>query len=87
MAKEKKKKEKKAGWVKVVGEGFEGFVDWGEPTASRLTKEKKGDMSSLTVGLAAQKRKRAAKAHNETALSSEGPGDKRPRQFSPKEEA
>ena len=30
----KKKKENKVGRVKVAGKGLEGFVDWGEPTAS-----------------------------------------------------
>ena len=42
----KEKKKKKVERVKAVGEGLEGFVDWGEPTASEPAKEKEDDMST-----------------------------------------
>ena len=42
-----RKRKNKVGRVKVVGEGLEGFVDWGEPITSEPTKEKEDDMSIL----------------------------------------
>ena len=54
MAKDKKKtKKEKVGRVKAVGRGLEGFVDWGERTASGPAKEKEGNMSSLAAGFVA----------------------------------
>ena len=87
-AKEKKKnKEENVGRVKAADEGLEGFVDWGEPTASGLAKDKEGDMSSLVAGFTAQMRKRATDAHGETTPGSEGPGDKYLRRSGLEEEA
>ena len=45
----KEKRKKKVGQVKATDEGLEGFIDWGEPTASEPTKKKKDDMYSLAA--------------------------------------
>ena len=46
--------------TKATSVGLEDFMDWLDPTASDPTKEREGDMSSLTTGFAKRMRKRAA---------------------------
>ena len=45
------------GPIKVVGGGFEGFVDWIDSTVSKSIEEREAEMSSLTTRFAAQLRK------------------------------
>ena len=49
-----KKKKKKVWWVKVVGEGLEGIVDWTDSTVSEWTEEREAEMSSLVAGFTAR---------------------------------
>ena len=45
------------GYIKVVGAGLEGFMDWLDPTASDPTEKREEDMSSLSVGFSVWMRK------------------------------
>ena len=78
---------KKKGRIKAVGAGLEGFVEWVDSIASDPAKEREDDMSSLAVGFAAEKCKRAASAQGETIPGSKVYGRKCSRRSGPHEEA
>ena len=80
-----KKKEK--GKIIAIGARLECFVDLVDPNASDPVEEMEEDMSTLAVGFAAQMRKRVTSAQRETTPGSELSGGKRPKWFSPNEEA
>ena len=49
--------------------GLEGFLDSTDPTVSESVEENEAEMSSLAAGFAAQMRKRASNAQDETTLA------------------
>ena len=83
----KKKRKIITRWVKTVGAGLEGFVDWLDPPVSDPTEERKEYMSSLTAGFATCMCKRAVSAQGETTLGFEVFGRKRPKRSGLDEEA
>ena len=64
-------KKKKKGKIIVVDVGLEGFVDWVEPNAMYLTKEREDDMSRLAAGFFVWMCKRVVSAQGETTPTSE----------------
>ena len=82
----KKKKKKKTKQDKVVCVGFEGFVDWMDPTISKSAEEREVEISSLAVGFVARMCKLAAKDQEKTTPSFVGPDRKHFKQSCPVEE-
>ena len=72
------------GRVKAADEGLEGFVDWTDPTISKLVKEREAEMSSLVARFTARMRKRASNAQGVFTPDFEGLDGKRSRRSSPK---
>ena len=80
--KKKKESRTRARQTKIAGVGLEDFVDWTKVISNDPAEDE--EMSRLAVGFTAQMHKRVAGSVGETIPLSDG---KRPKRFSPNEEA